>query len=178
AGVELLLAACLVAAAARGVALAGVATLPALATFVTLVALVALATFVTLETFVALAAVLTLATGTFFAAALPADAFFAVATGVLPAATDRTGFTDPVALGTALVVALVAFATLAGLTAFAGRVALAGAVLVVDLMVFPVALAAAEGFLAGLAAFFTGFLAATYEGSSEFSPAYRESGPL
>src|SRR5690606_41828316 len=76
------------------------------------------------------------------------------------------------AAGLVALVAFTAFTVLAGLAGLA-----AAAFLATGLAVFP-ALAAGEGFLAGLAAFFTGFLAATYEGSSDFSPTKRESAPL
>src|SRR5690606_24910287 len=95
---------------------------------------------------------------------LAAGAFLAGAAAFL-ATTGLAGF---FAAG---LTALVALTALTALTAFTGLAALpAAAFLATGLAVFPVALAAGEGFLAGLAAFFTGFLAATYEGSSDVFP--------
>src|SRR5690606_4668190 len=109
-------------------------------------------------------ALVALGAGVFFAGAglvavaFLAGAFFAGAAAFL-ATTGLAGF---FAAGLTALVALTAFTGLAALPA--------AAFLAPGLAVFPVALAAGEGFLAGVAACFTGFLAATYEGSSDVFP--------
>src|SRR5690606_1163745 len=170
----LLLAACLLVAAGRVVALlaAGLATLAGVA----LLPVAGLATLAGVAFLAAGATLPALATGAFFAAAaldavaLLAEAFFAGVAGAFFAGAGLAGLTALVTLDADRVVVLVALVALVTLAAFATLAPLAAAAFeATGLVVFPVALAAGEGFLAGLAAFFTGFLAATYEGSSDFS---------
>src|SRR5690606_4438990 len=97
------------------------------------------------------------------AATFFAGAFFAGAAAFFTAATLAGFFAAGLAALVALATATVFLAGLATLPA--------ATFLAAGLAVFPVGLATGEGFLAGLAAFFTGFLAATYEGSSEVFPA-------